>query len=333
MDDIADIAIVGSGPAAYSAVLYSYPNKILLFEGKIIGNNGPGGQLTTTTNVDNYPGFPNRISGPALVKSMQNHVKDKCVVVSETVQHVQKISINNSEIESMSNSMENTSMTNSSKELFLIHAGNNAYKALTVIIATGAQARRLFVEGTRDNEFWQRGISACAVCDGWAYKDMTVSVLGGGDTAMEETQYLAGIAKKVYLIHRRNQFRSRDDLLQKVKNLSNVEIMTPFTLVSAHGNEFLESIKLINTENGEIKELKTDGFFFAIGHDPNSQMVDEKICDDSKYIETKNGGVTEVEGLFACGDVQDKKYCQAITAAASGCEAAISACSYLRKIK
>lgn len=332
MEEPVDIAIIGSGPAAYSAVLYCHPYKPLLFEGKLIGNNGPGGQLTTTTDVDNYPGFPDGISGPDLVRAMQEQVKDKCVVISETVMHVKK-GLDKKTADNSFDAVYEELYGEPPREVFFIHAGNEIYKARTVIIATGAQARRLFLEGTRDNEFWQKGISACAVCDGWAYKGMTVTVLGGGDTAMEETQYLAGIAKKVYLVHRRNEFRSRDDLLRKVKSLPNVEILTPFTLVSAHGSKFLEKIKLMDGETGGEIFLATDGLFFAIGHDPNSQMVDPAICDKNRYIKTKCGGATDIEGLFACGDVQDYRYRQAITAAASGCEAAISAREYLSKMK
>lgn len=302
------IVIIGSGPAAYTAALFSIQFQPLLFEGEIVGDIGPGGQLTTTTDVDNFPGFPKGIQGPELMKSMKKQAVDKGLrVISKTVTGLKKL-----------------------KDRFVIHTSDSQYEAKSVILGTGASAKRLYVPGTGKDEFWQKGISACAVCDGFFFKDETVAIIGGGDSAMEETIYMSNLASKVYLIHRRDEFRARKDMLQKVKNLENVEIITPAILVSAHGTDFLESVKLKNLKNENIFELKTNGLFFAIGHTPNTSFLDKSVkVDDMAYVFVDERMHTTVEGLFACGDVYDSKYKQAVTAASSGCVAAIECIKFL----
>lgn len=281
-----------------------------MFEGEIVGDIGPGGQLTTTTDVDNYPGFPHGIQGPDLMENMKKQAIEKGLrIVSRTVKKVEK-----------------------EEKHFSVHTSNAVYKAKSIVVATGASAKRLYVPGTRENEFWQKGISACAVCDGFFFKDEVVAIIGGGDSAMEETIYMSNIAKKVYLIHRRNEFRARHDKLEKVKGLKNVEIITPANLISAHGKEFLEFIKLENGESGEIFDLEVSGLFFAIGHIPNSKFLDNIVeTNEIGYIVTNDRMHTSLEGLFACGDVQDFTYKQAVTAAASGCIAGLECAKYLQK--
>ncbi|KAF9763608.1 Thioredoxin reductase [Nosema granulosis] len=308
-----NVIIVGSGPAAYAAALYSRSINPLILRGGYIGNNGPGGQLTTTTTVDNYPGFPVGIQGPDLMENMY--------------QHALKHNIRQN---------MNTVIRISKKENFyIVETDEGVYESKAVIVATGASARRMFVPGTGDDELWQKGISSCAVCDGFFFKGKDVCVIGGGDSAMVETEFLSNIAKKVYVIHRRNEFRARPDLVKKVRKIQNVEYLTPFSLQSAHGEEKLEYIKIKNTISGDIVDLKVDGMFFGIGHDPNTSFLKEKlshVLDESQYIISDKNMKTSEDGLFACGDVADKTYKQAVTAAGMGCLAGLEATKYINKM-
>ncbi|KAM0681206.1 hypothetical protein GINT2_000402 [Glugoides intestinalis] len=305
-----NLIIIGSGPAAYSSAMFTITQRPLMFEGEIVGDIGPGGQLTTTTDVDNYPGFPHGVQGPDLMENMKKQAIEKGLrIVSRTVKKVEK-----------------------EADHFSVHTSNDVYRTKSIIVATGASAKRLYAPGCRENEFWQKGISACAVCDGFFFKDEVVAIIGGGDSAMEETIYMSNIAKKVYLIHRRNEFRARYDKLEKVKSLKNVEIITPANLISAHGQEFLEFIKLENVESGEVFDLEVNGLFFAIGHIPNSKFLNNLVeTNEVGYIVTNDRMHTSLEGLYACGDVQDFTYKQAVTAAASGCIAGLECIKYLEK--
>lgn len=303
-----NIFIIGSGPAAYAAAMTVLKHRPVLFEGEIVGDIGPGGQLTTTTNVDNYPGFPRGVQGPDLMKQMKDQaIKNGVRIVSKTVTKVYK-----------------------EGGVFMVHTDESNHFARCAIIATGASAKRLRVPGTRDGEFWQKGISACAVCDGFFFSGMDVAVIGGGDSAMEEALYMSNIARKVYLIHRRLEFRARKDKLDRITSLENVEMMVPYVLVSAHGDEFLKHIRLKNHETGEETDLHVDGLFFAIGHVPNTKFLDGSVeLDEAGYIRANRRMHTSVEGLFACGDVQDSVYRQAVTAAASGYIAGVEGCKYI----
>ncbi|KAL7346270.1 thioredoxin reductase [Encephalitozoon intestinalis] len=308
-----NIVIIGSGPAAYNAALYTMRGNPLLFEGGYIGNNGPGGQLTTTTSVDNYPGFPGGIEGPELTQLMKEHAVSRGLrVVKETVSDVRK-----------------------EDEWFVVSSEKGEKKARIVIVATGASARRLFVPGTGDDEFWQKGVSSCAVCDGFIYVNKVTCVIGGGDAAMEEGLYLSNIAKKVYIIHRRNEFCARSDMIEKARNTENIEIMTPYVLERAEGTNKIKEIVVRNTETGETKTIPMDGVFFGIGHDPNTSFLKSVNVDlDSNgYIVVKDDACTSVPGLFAAGDVCDRKYRQAVTAAASGAICGIKAMEFLDKNK
>lgn len=310
--DAEQVVIVGSGPAAYSAALYASQRKPLLFEGEFTEGIGPGGQLTTTTDVDNYPGFPSGTQGPALMEVMRKQA------LSEGVRIVAK----------------NVVKVARDGDLFIIEDSKTAYRSRSVIIATGASAKRLYVPGTRDGEFWQRGISACAVCDGAIFRNKTVAVIGGGDSAMEEVLYLSKIASKAYLIHRRHGFRAREDKLAKVRSTPNIEIITPAELVAAHGNDVLESIELVDNETGETFKLEVDGLFFGIGHNPNTGFLEGLVeVNGNGYIVTDENMHTSMKGLFACGDVQDYYYRQAVTAAASGCVAALECLKYLEGVE
>ncbi|KAH9411938.1 thioredoxin reductase [Ordospora pajunii] len=305
-----EVIIIGSGPAAYSAALYVMDGKPVLYEGRLVGNNGPGGQLTTTTAVDNYPGFPEGTTGPRMMELMKEQALSRGLrIVEETVCEVRR----------------------SGKEFVVVGEFGEERRARCVIVATGASARRLFVTGTGDEEFWQRGVSSCAVCDGFAYVNKTVCVIGGGDAAMEEALYLASIARRVYIIHRRSEFRARSDMVEKARNARNVEFLVPYVLEGVSGASVVERIQIRNTQTGEEKSMEMEGVFFGIGHDPNTAFLNGSgvELDENGYIATREGVFTSVEGIFAAGDVCDKKYRQAVTAACSGAESGIRAKEYL----
>lgn len=307
--NIEDVIIIGSGPAAYSSAIYTKDRNPLMLRGGMIGSIGPGGQLTTTTHVDNYPGYPTGVQGPDLMDTMYDQVKDMGIrQKNETVINLIK-----------------------NDNIFTVTTSKNVYKSYSVIVGTGASARRLYVEGTHDTELWQKGISACAVCDGYFFMDKVCCVIGGGDSAMEEALFLSQICKKVYLVHRRSEFRCRADKLEEIENTENIEILTPYNLKSAHGKETLEYIKLEGKDRD--RDLQVDGLFFGIGHDPNTGFLEENfknILGDDKYIIADEYMKTRVEGLFTCGDVFDKHYRQAVTAASSGCIAGKSTMEYLK---
>lgn len=306
-----DIIIIGSGPAAFQAAIYCKKLNVLLLEGGIIGNNGPGGQLTTTTLVDNYPGFPNGVQGPELMKKMKEQVKNENLSLKEeTCQSLTEFDTS-----------------------FLVKTDKAEYTCKSVIIATGAQAKRLEAKGTQ--KFWQNGISSCAICDGFIFLDLPVAVIGGGDSAMEESLYLASIASKVYLIHRRDEFRSRKDMLTRVEKNPKITILRSHVLVEAKGINSLDSISIKDLKKDCLKELQISGLFFAIGHTPNTFFITDDFLkkDEAGYIITDENMQTSKKGIFACGDVQDKIYRQANTAAATGCIAAFSALRYIEKNK
>lgn len=325
---IEKVTIIGSGPSAYQAYLYLKDLNPVLIEGEIVGNNGPGGQLTTTTQVDNYPCLI-RINGYDLTELFKKHCslhEKREKIVEETALEIKK-----------------------EQNYFIIKTKKKEIKSYSVLLATGSSAKRLDVEGS--DKFWMKGISSCAVCDGFAFMNKVIAVVGGGDSAMEEVLYLSSICKKVYLIHRRKEFRSRKDNLEKVKKLQNVKLLLNFVINKITNKE--ENVKILNeneqTENFntnsdmigglvledvETKEkslLKVDGLFYAIGHNPNSWFAKDLGMDMSEdgYIITNEDKSTSVKGIFASGDVQDKVYRQANTAASSGCVAALNLRKFL----
>ncbi|KAI5180647.1 thioredoxin reductase (NADPH) [Nematocida sp. AWRm80] len=313
--NVEPVIVIGSGPAAYSAALYLKEHSPLVLAGDY-SNPGqyPGGQLTTTTEVDNYPGFPDGIQGNDLAEIFKNHAIEQG---NARVENVWVSSIDKEENE------------------FILHTNDRVYRAKSVIIATGSVANRLYVKGTKDDEYWQKGISACAVCDGWLFTGKKVLVIGGGDTAMEETQYLSKVASEVILIHRTDKFRARPDLLERISNIPNVTIKKWYTLKEAKGNETLQEVVLQNEQTKEEETLEVQGLFFAIGHTPSTsflQTLNTGLLDETGYIITnKETMETTVPGLFAAGDVQDKVYRQAITAAYSGMLAGTSAHKWIQE--
>lgn len=300
------VAIIGSGPAGFTAAIYSSRALLstILFEGM-----QPGGQLTITTEVENYPGFPDGVQGPEMMELFRKQAqKFGTVTRFETIQKV-----------------------DFSVHPFRLWAdGEKEYSADAVIIATGASARRLQAKG--EDKFWGFGISACATCDGFFYKNQKVYVVGGGDSAMEEAMYLTHFASSVTIIHRRKEFRASKIMVQRAKQNPKIDFLLDTVVEEFLGEEKmglkkLTHIRVRNVVTNEEQILPADGVFYAIGHIPNTEIFKPFIETDANgYIITKGkSSYTNIPGVFACGDCQDPTYRQAVTAAGSGCIAAIDA--------
>lgn len=298
------VIIIGSGPAGLTAAIYSARANLnpLILEG-----SQPGGQLTITTEVENYPGFAEGITGPQLMDEMRKQ--------ASRFGSVSKFEI--------------VTDVDFSQRPFTITAEGKQYTADSVIIATGASVRWLGIES--EQKFMGFGVSGCATCDGFFFKDKEIIVVGGGDSAMEEASFLTKFASKVYIVHRREGFRSSKIMLERAQKNEKIEFMLNKVIEEIKGEKNVTSVVLKDTQSGEINEMKIDGIFMAIGHIPNTQIFTDKIdSDESGYLKTESGSTrTNIEGVFACGDVQDKIYRQAVTAAGSGCMAAIDAEKYL----
>jgi thioredoxin reductase (NADPH) len=296
-----NIAIIGSGPAGYTAGIYAARANLkpILFEGL-----ESGGQLMLTTDVENFPGFVDGIMGPELMQTFKAQAERfGTEIKTETINTIEKI--------------ENGFKLTSSK---------NEYECKTVIIASGASARWLGVEGEKELQGY--GVSACATCDGFFFKEKTVAVVGGGDSAMEEALFLTKFATKVIVIHRRDRFRASQIMQDRVLNHEKIEVIWNSTVEKINGEGQVTSIVIKDIKNNSSNSIELDGVFVAIGHDPNVKFLDGLVeLDEKGYIKT--GFTTEtstsVPGVFAAGDVADSIYRQAITAAGSGCQAAIDA--------
>ena len=305
-----NVIIIGSGPAGYTAALYCARANLnpLIFEG-----NQPGGQLTITTDVENYPGFPNGIMGPELMDNFRAQAKRF-----------------GTEILSM-----NVDSVDLSSSPFIVNSGDKTYSAKSIIISTGASAKLLGLEV--EKKLMGYGVSACATCDAFFYKDKKVFVVGGGDSAMEESTFLTKFASSVTILHRRDSFRASKIMQDKVFKNEKIDIMWNSSVIDMIGEpdkNGLESIVVQDTVSNEVKTLACDGLFMGIGHKPNSDIFLNKIkLNESGYILTENNSTkTSVSGVFAAGDIMDPIYRQAITAAGSGCMAALDAEKYLEEI-
>jgi thioredoxin reductase (NADPH) len=312
------VGIIGSGPAAHTAAIYCARAELqpVLLEGWLANGIAAGGQLTTTTDVENFPGFPEGVLGVELTdKFRAQSIRFGTKVYSETVNRV-----------------------DFSSRPFRLYTDSKEIKAETVVIATGAVAKRLEFPGSGEVDgYWNRGISACAVCDGAApiFRNKPLAVIGGGDSAMEEANFLTKYASRVYLIHRRDQFRASKIMQARALGNPKIEVIWNTGVVQASGNKrgLLASLKLENLKTGVITDLEVSGLFFAIGHEPASKFLGGQVeTDGDGYIVTVPGTTqTSVAGVFAAGDVQDKKYRQAITAAGTGCMAALEAEHFLQE--
>ena len=306
MDDLKDLVIIGSGPAGHTAAIYAARANLkpFMFEGYVAGGSA-GGQLTTTTDVENYPGFPEGIQGPELMQLFRKQAERfGTEMVGEDIVEV-----------------------DFSKRPFAIKSDQREVRAKAVIIATGAVARRMGVPN--EGKMWNNGMSACAVCDGALpfFKNQPLMVIGGGDTAVEEASYLTKFGSVVYLVHRRDELRASKIMQKRAFDNKKLEIIWDTVFEDAIGEDFVTGARVQNVKSKEVKDISVSGIFYAIGHTPNTQMFENQLdLDATGYIKVKAGTQeTSVEGVFAAGDVHDHKYRQAVTAAGTGCAAALEA--------
>ena len=306
MSDIKNVVIVGSGPAGHTAAIYSARANLspFMFEGYMMGGSA-GGQLTTTTDVENYPGFPEGVEGPEL---MQLFRKQSERFGTEMVQ-------------------EDVTSADFSQRPFVLKSENREVRAHSVIISTGATAKRMGVPN--EEKMWNNGMSACAVCDGALpmFRNQPLMVIGGGDTAVEEATYLTKFGSVVYMVHRRDQLRASKIMQERAFKNPKLEIIWDTVLEDAVGKDYLTGARLKNIKTLEVREMEVMGLFYAIGHTPNTSIFNGQLdLDGAGYIKLKPGTQeTNIEGVFAAGDVHDHKYRQAVTAAGTGCAASLEA--------
>lgn len=305
--NIEKVIIIGSGPAGYTAAVYTSRANLnpLMIEGE-----EAGGQLMITSDVENYPGFSGGVTGPALMDEMRKQAE------RFGTRMIRK----------------NVTKTDFSVRPFKVWIGQEMHHADTVIISTGASAKYLGLPS--EKAYYNKGVSACATCDGAFFKNMEVAVVGGGDTAMEEANFLTRFASKVYIVHRRDSFRASKVMAERALKNPKIQPIWDSEVLEVIGDQFVTGLKIKNLKTGVASELKVQGMFLAIGHKPNTEIFGGQLeLDQTGYIITKpHSSYTSIEGVFAAGDVQDHVYRQAITAAGSGCMAAIDAERWLESI-
>ena len=308
------VIIVGSGPAGHTAAIYAGKALLepLMFEGFMAGGIAAGGQLTTTTVIENFPGFPTGIDGSQLMMQMRQQSLNSGA-------QIQTLTVDSVDL---------------SSKPFEVNVGNESYTTDTLIIATGATAKRMGLKG--EAEFWQKGISACAICDGGLpiFRNKKIVVIWGGDAAMEEAIHLTHFASEVVVLVRRDTLRASKAMQERALNNPKITFMRNTEAEEAIGDKFLTGVSVINNKTGEKSLIECSGLFYAIGHQPNTSFLNGQLeLDEAGYILTKPGTTqTSVAWVFAAGDVQDKKYRQAITSAGSGCMAALEAEKYLQEL-
>lgn len=299
------LVIVGSGPAGYTAAIYAARANLepVVFEGFFSGL--AGGQLMTTTDVENYPGFPEGVTGPALMEDFRKQaIRFGAVMLQEDVKEI-----------------------DFSAHPYKVIGTKHTFETASVIIATGATANRLPIPGTNDNEFWQKGVTSCAVCDGAMpiFRNKDLYVIGGGDSAVEEATFLTKFAKKVYIVHRRDKLRASKIMQQRALSHPKLEVLWDSEIVNVAGDDVVKKVTIKNVKTNKETVRDAGGVFFAVGHTPNTAFLNGQIkLHDNGYIKVQPGTTkTSIDMVFAAGDVQDHVYRQAITAAGSGCMAAI----------
>jgi thioredoxin reductase (NADPH) len=310
-NQVRETIIVGSGPAGLTAAIYTARGNL---KPLVIEGYQAGGQLMLTSEIENYPGFKDGIMGPELM--MEFRAQAERFGAEFITKDVTKVELEG--------------------DLKKVWVDEELYLAKTVIVSSGASANLLGLES--ENRLMGRGVSTCATCDGFFFRDKTIAVIGGGDSAMEEAIFLTRFASEVYLIHRREGFRASKIMLDKAHSNPKIEFMINTIVTDVLGDEILTGIKIENTKTGEESEIELDGLFVAIGHTPNTKLFANQLeMDEIGYIltatEKSNLSATNISGVFACGDVQDKRYRQAITAAGSGCTAALDAEHYLESLE
>ncbi|MGM5483679.1 MAG: thioredoxin-disulfide reductase [Nanobdellota archaeon] len=297
-----DLIILGSGNAGWTAAIYAARGEV---KPLVITGYEMGGQLATTTVVENFPGFPEGIQGPELMQKMQKQAeKFGTRTEMDNIESVEKI-----------------------EGGYKLKGMSKSYETKALIIATGSSARWLGLES--EKKFKGKGVHTCATCDGFFYKDKEIIVVGGGDSAAEESTFLTKFAKKVYLVHRRDELRASKIMQERIFNNNKIEILWNTEIKEYIGDKKLEKVKLINNKEGDEKEMDIDGVFLALGHDPNTKFLGNIVdTDENNYVIT-DVVKTSAEGIFAAGDVQDSRYRQAITSAGTGCMAGMDAIRYL----
>ena len=302
-----DVIIIGSGPAGFTAGIYTSRAKLKTL---IISGSLPGGQLMTTSEVENYPGFPNGIFGPELMMNMRQQAERFATTIIDD--EVLKVDFK--------------------KRPFLISTHSETYEGRAILLCTGASPRKLGIDG--EQEFGGRGVSYCATCDGPFFKGEEIAVIGGGDTAIEEATFLTKFGKAVKIIHRRDFLRASKILQEKAFENSKIQFVWNNVVTRISGNKKIESIDVKNLTTGKTQNLSVGGLFVAIGHEPNTSIFKDQLeLDDKGYVVLKENTRTSVEGVFAAGDVHDYRYRQAVTAAGFGCMAALDVEKWLSENK
>lgn len=308
-----NLVIIGSGPAAYTAAIYAARANLspIVFEGFMAGPIG--GQLMTTTEVENFPGFPGSVLGPKLMENMRLQAKKfGSVCLSEDATYIDL-----------------------SKKPYIVRGTKSEFEAHSIIIATGAYAKKLDIPGAKEGQFWQKGVTACAICDGAApiFRDKLLYVIGGGDSAVEEAVFLTKYAKKVFVVHRRDELRASKIMAKRAIEHPKIEILWNTEIIEILGDSVVREVILKNNKTNKKEKRQAAGVFFAIGHKPNTDFLKGQLpLDANGYIKVEKGTTkTSIEGVFAAGDVQDYLYRQAVTAAGSGCMAALNVEKYLLK--